>query len=210
MSSDQATPAKAPYHHGDLRRSLCEEALQVIRSDGIAALSLRRLAERVGVSQTALYHYFRNKEDLLLVVGEAAIEDFNQYLFAALDASTGDRLEAFVVAYLRYARDNPEVYELIFGRASWKDASPHAFHQTARASIRRYSTLIQGLQARGVIAGEINVLRLLQVGWATLHGLSRMYNDGLAFTAEAIEDIGLHAARLLRGTLTGQPGADAR
>ena len=44
----------------------------------------------------------------------------------------------------------------------------------------------------------------------SLHGLSRMYNDGLAFTAEAIEDIGLHAARLLRGTLTGQSGADAR
>lgn len=210
MSSDQAGQAKAPYHHGDLRRSLCEEALQVIRTDGIAALSLRRLAERVGVSQTALYHYFRNKEDLLLVVGEAAIEDFNRHLFAALDAGDGDRLEAFVVAYLRYARDNPEVYELIFGRASWKDARPHAFHQTARASIRRYSSLIQGLQERSVIPSDVNVLRLVQVGWATLHGLSRMYNDGLAFTAEAIEDIGLHAARILRGTLQGQGSAGVR
>jgi len=38
---------------------------------GIGALSLRKLAERVGVSPPALYHHFKNKQDLLLALGEA-------------------------------------------------------------------------------------------------------------------------------------------
>lgn len=203
MSRPHNTQGKASYHHGDLRRSLIDHALELIRDQGIDGLSLRKLAERVGVSQTALYHYFKDKQDLLLVLGEAAVEQFTQALIDSVAAQApGQQLEAFVVAYIRYARENPELYELMLGRTTWKQARQHSFHQAARGSIRRFGEVLQGLQSSGALPSDINTLRLVQVSWATLHGLCRMYNDGLAFTAEDIEDIGRYAAALLQQTLT--------
>ena len=49
------------YHHGDLRAALLEAAAQRIESQGVDALSLRKLADDVGVSRSALYHHFRDK-----------------------------------------------------------------------------------------------------------------------------------------------------
>ncbi len=209
MSRPHNTQGKAPYHHGDLRRSLIDNALELIRSNGIEGLSLRKLAERVGVSQTALYHYFKDKQDLLLAIGETAVEQFTQTLLDSIaGAAPGHQLEAFVVAYIRYARENPELYELLLGRTTWRSARQHTFHQTARHSIRRFGEVLQGLQQIGILPADVDTLRLVQVSWATLHGLCRMYNDGLAFTPETIEDIARYAAGMLQQTLRqASPGS---
>lgn len=202
MSRPHNTQGKATYHHGDLRRSLIDNALELIRANGIEGLSLRKLAERVGVSQTALYHYFKDKQDLLLAIGETVVEQFTQTLIDSIASQPpGRQLEAFVVAYIRYARENPELYELLLGRTTWKNARPHAFHQTARHSIRRFGEVLQSLQTNGALPANIDTLRLVQVSWATLHGLCRMYNDGLAFTPEAIEDIARYAAGMMQQAL---------
>src|SRR6266542_1478214 len=58
------------YHHGDLRRALLEEAVRTIRDDGVAALTLRAVGARLGVSRTALYRHFADKSALLNAVSE--------------------------------------------------------------------------------------------------------------------------------------------
>ena len=60
--------AERPYHHGDLRRALLAAALDVIATDGPAALSLRDLARRAGVSHAAPAHHFRDRTGLLTAV----------------------------------------------------------------------------------------------------------------------------------------------
>src|ERR671918_167767 len=57
------------YHHGDLRRSLLEEAVRTIQTHGVEALTLRTVGERLGVSRTALYRHFADKPALLAAVG---------------------------------------------------------------------------------------------------------------------------------------------
>ena len=52
------------YHHGDLRSALIEAATTIIEDSGIDALSLRKLAEVTGVSRTAPYHHFKDKNAL--------------------------------------------------------------------------------------------------------------------------------------------------
>ena len=187
---------KQGYHHGDLRRSLIEQGLILVREVGIEALSLRQLAERVGVSTPALYHHFRNKQALLAALGEAGIVRFEAALHPALMADCP--VDAFVLAYVRFARDNPQIYELVFGGATWRNPEADDFRLAARHSVRVLGEHLQRAQRSGRLPAEVNVLRLIQVGWATLHGLCRMYNDGLAFTPETIEDIARHAVLLLR------------
>lgn len=200
--SSRKPAARAAYHHGDLRRELLAEAEQLLRTEGLAALSLRKLAERVGVSPAALYHHVRDKQALLCALGEEAaqrlVEALRQGISAETDMET--RFERFVAIYVRFALDNPELYELLFGRTSWKaeGEASEAFRARARAAFRTYAELVESLQAQGHVAADLNPLRLAQVSWATLHGLCCMHNDGLAFRPADVEEISQYARWLLQ------------
>ncbi|MEO6698424.1 MAG: TetR/AcrR family transcriptional regulator [Paraperlucidibaca sp.] len=196
MSSAKPKPS---YHHGDLRRSILAAGLARIRAQGVQGLSLRQLAEELGVSTPALYHHFRSKHALLMGLGEAAMAEFVVVMQAAIanDASA----ESFALAYVGFARHEAALYDLIFGSLLWRDAEAEAFQAAARAHVRVITSHVQNLQKQGELPNSVNALRVVQVAWATLHGLCRMYNDGLAFTAETIEDIAKTAMALIHQAL---------
>jgi AcrR family transcriptional regulator len=196
------------YHHGDLRRELLREGLALVRELGIEGLTLQKLAKRVGVSAPALYHHFASKQALLFALGEAAIGELETALAPTLTptrtssgAEVGVPLEAFVLTYVRFARENPELYELMFGRSTWRGGERTEFHAHARRSFRALGERVALLRLAGHVPSRVEPLRLTQVAWATLHGLCCMYNDGLAFTAETVEDIAKYAVKLLTSAL---------
>ncbi|MDF3030085.1 MAG: TetR family transcriptional regulator [Moraxellaceae bacterium] len=210
MSIQQGTP-KSSYHHGDLRRGMIEAAIALMEQEGIEALSLRKLAEQLGVSPPALYHHFRDKQALLCAIGEAAIDLFAGEMHDGLAEVDGleARFERFVTVYVRFALGRPELYELLFGRVIWKGEGPEseAFRSKARASFRSYAEMVMSLQAQGWLPPDLNPLRLAQVMWGTLHGLCCMYNDGLAFSPGDVEEISQYARWLLQ-RLRHKPGRD--
>jgi AcrR family transcriptional regulator len=63
-----AAGRRRPYHHGNLRRALLDQALATIRSEGVDGLTLREIGTRTGVSRTALYRHFADKRALLSAV----------------------------------------------------------------------------------------------------------------------------------------------
>lgn len=196
------------YHHGDLRRELLREGLALVREVGIEGLTLQKLAKRVGVSAPALYHHFASRQALLFALGEAAIGELEAALAPTLTPTTTSNgaearlsLEAFVLTYVRFARENPELYELMFGRSTWRGGERTEFHAHARRSFRALGERVALLRLAGHVPSRVEPLRLTQVCWATLHGLCCMYNDGLAFTAETVEDIAKYAVKLLTSAL---------
>ncbi|MEM1118047.1 MAG: helix-turn-helix domain-containing protein, partial [Bacteroidota bacterium] len=108
------------YHHGDLRRTLLDEAAHVLDVQGVGALSLRDLARRAGVSATAPYHHFKGKADLVTALADDALADLDAALAradaeaAAAGATPGKRLCAIGVAYVLFAVDHPERFRLAF------------------------------------------------------------------------------------------------
>ena len=67
-ASTSIETSRSSYHHGDLRAALLAAARDMIAEAGIEGLSLRKLAERAGVSRTAPYHHFQDKNDLLCAI----------------------------------------------------------------------------------------------------------------------------------------------
>lgn len=183
------------YHHGDLSPALRTQALLFIREQGIAALSLRKLADSIGVSAPAIYHHYRNKEDLLRALALTGLERFNQEIYPLLLASPPNWQEnyrRFAHAYLDFARQDPELYELMFGRTLWKSPGDDDYKQAARQTFRRYCEALLHL-----LPPLPQPIRLAQMGWATLHGLAHMLNDGLAFRPEDLQDIADYAVNWL-------------
>ncbi|PKM22753.1 MAG: TetR family transcriptional regulator [Gammaproteobacteria bacterium HGW-Gammaproteobacteria-14] len=194
-----------PYHHGDLRSALLQEANVMLKESGIDGLSLRQLAERVGVSRMAPYHHFKDKHELLCALAAQGFRDLDQLVTdAGLDGSAphDQVLSHFVQAYLRFALDNPDRYELMFGRPIWKSARPTAeLREIAFACFRHYAERLIGLLNSKRIPEGSNPLRLAQASWATLHGLCRLMIDGIYVNQNDMEEVSQEAVALMMSVL---------
>jgi AcrR family transcriptional regulator len=136
--------SKAAYHHGDLRQALIDAALAVVEQGGAEALSLRELAESLGVTRAAPYRHFADRDDLLACVAARGFEDLNVGYEAAL-AAPGDGCAKLRVAsqvYVDFAERRPGLFKLMFESDLLARSPPpevligpanHAYHLLWRA-----------------------------------------------------------------------------
>jgi len=190
-TASQST-ARPSYHHGDLRQVLLRSAKQLIAEAGIENLSLRRLAERAGVSRTAPYHHFSDKNDLLCAIAAAGFRRRHQTAAAEFDNADKTMLEkfhAYINGYMQFAVDNPEEYELMFGRSIWKQQnSTEELRDVAYPCFQHQVDMMRCWQDCGVISGD-NPLRTAQVIWGALHGIAKLFIDGIYTDTAQIEEV---------------------
>ena len=213
MSSAPANVNRDHYHHGNLRRALIDETLSVIEQTGGTEISLRMLAQRLGVSHAAPYAHFPDKRALL---NETAAEGFRR-LAAALGKETAcggaDRpLTPCVRAYLAFATDQPGLYRLMFGGGIVQpsDTGFKAARQAAIAALERLtagtdqpstpsdqdvrqrrSALVQGL-LHGV--ASLIIARADADGTASETNLDALSDDLAATLASGIQAVGPRVA----------------
>src|ERR1700761_530273 len=104
-------------HHGDLRNGLLEAARTILEEESLAALTLRAVARKAGVSHAAPYRHFPNHEALLV---ELSIEGFDELREAIAEAAKGqgsesDKIANIGAAYMRFVAQRPALARLMFG-----------------------------------------------------------------------------------------------
>src|SRR5437764_560426 len=72
------------YHHGDLKAALIDSALEILRKEGLEALTLRAVARRAGVSQAAPYRHFADRRALVAAVAERGFERMQAAMMNAM------------------------------------------------------------------------------------------------------------------------------
>lgn len=206
-NTNQQQISRSSYHHGDLQRTLLIAAKQLIAEHGIENLSLRKLAQQVGVSRTAAYHHFNDKNDLLCAVAAEGFHqryDFMLSSFNNTNLTDKQKFEEFICEYIRYAAQNPEVYELMFGRCIWKQAKcSQQLKDIAYATFQYQLKMIKHWQKVGLIL-EDDPLRFSQVIWGAMHGIAKLYIDGIYKDAARIEEISSMAVKLFTAPLDTQ------
>lgn len=175
---------KNAYHHGDLKSVLLDETARILKEEGEAALSLRTLAARVGVSRTAPYHHFKDKQSLLSAVGEEGFVRFNQTMLASARKSRGrpakERIHAWVNTYVTFAVEHSEYYDLMYGGRLWQSESlSGSLLKSARGSLRANVERIRRAQDSGIYNRALDPVGFSHVAWGTLHGMSRLFIDGV-------------------------------
>lgn len=193
MSKNTQLPTKTHYHHGDLQSSLITAATTMINELGVEQLSLRKLSERVGVSRTAAYHHFKDKNDLLSAIaaqGFKAWQTQSEHIFNHSKFSAHEKYRKFVHAYVHFATENPSLYELMFGSTLWKtDGSSQFLKDIAYPSFQYQLEMTKLWQQQGLLNDQENTLRVAQVTWATLHGIARLLIDGIYADANNIDEM---------------------
>jgi AcrR family transcriptional regulator len=107
---------KPAYHHGDLKSALIAAALAAVEQAGPDAVSLRDLAQSLGVSRAAPYRHFDDRDALLAAVAARGFEGLSEVYETAL-AGPGDgraRLRRGLVGYLAFAQQRPGLHALMF------------------------------------------------------------------------------------------------
>jgi AcrR family transcriptional regulator len=107
------------YHHGDLRSALIEAGLELLKKRGADELSLREIARSVGVSATAVYRHFPDKQELVNALCRMGAEQLASAQVSASKAIGGGRegFDAMGQAYVRFALANPALFRLMMSNA---------------------------------------------------------------------------------------------
>jgi AcrR family transcriptional regulator len=160
-----------PYHHGDLRRALLDTALEAVGEQGPAALSLRDVARRAGVSHAAPTHHFRDKTALLTAL---AAEGWSLLADALREAAEGGRGFAELgVAYVVFATSHPAHFAVMRapGLARGDDPDLVAAMERARAQMQ---TGVRHFEAGSTRDADTTAL----AAWSLVHGLAALILEG--------------------------------
>lgn len=177
--SRKRTPSRRTYHHGDLRRTLLATALELVEEDDAAALTLREVARRAGVTHSAPYHHFATKTDLLAAVAEEGFRLlYTEQLQATakLGADPVARLQALGVAYVKFAVGRPGRFRVMFRShlEGWVDYP--AVLEAAQLSFVLLTTTAD--EARRAGAVDVDLLEFVLAAWSVVHGLATLWLDG--------------------------------
>jgi AcrR family transcriptional regulator len=164
------------YHHGRLREALLEGALAMAQEGGPDAVGLREAARRAGVSPTAAYRHFADRDALLGAVRDAASDELSARMRAELETADGSAtqtLRATGSAYVRFAIDEPGLFRTAF-------ASCTAAPQPRTPEELPYVLLgkaLDGLVAEGLMPAARRA-GAEEVAWACVHGVARLVLEG--------------------------------
>lgn len=157
----------------NLREECVAEAFAIVGEAGVAGLSIREVARRLGVSHQAPYKHFRSAEELLAEIVRRTFVQFAEHLEARpAKGRAKEDLRALGEAYLQFARAHPLHYRLMF-----ETAVPHAerYPGTIAAARHAFGILwgaIERAQHPARPAGKKASRMDALFVWATVHGLA--------------------------------------
>jgi AcrR family transcriptional regulator len=192
----KAARREAAYHHGSLRDALIAAAQRILEDEGLAALSLRAVARRAGVSPAAPYHHFPDKQALLDAVAERGFDALTAAMTTRMEKVKGApaRLDASGIGYVAFAIANPALCGLMFSAVGQNASSGTTLD---RARQRAYAVLQDAVAACSP-DGQASAAECLRL-WALVHGIAKLVLEGCVRPTDfGLRDGEALAAYLLR------------
>ena len=168
------------YHHGDLKNALIEAGLDILAKDGVGGLSLRKVARKAGVSHSAPYAHFTDKQALIAAIsteGYRFLYERTKEIREKLPDEPDRQLVEVAWAYVRFAQTNPAHFKVTFSNAVEREKDyPALVEMTGNL----FGQVVQIVEA----CGKANVLEAMEpeamaVGvWSVVHGFASLLIEG--------------------------------
>lgn len=161
----------------DIPRRAVEEGARLLETARGRDFTLAEVAAAVGCRAPALYNHFANKDALLRAIHDEGFRRLYAYK-VGLDAAGLDplaRLRAGGLAYLAFARENPELYRLMFAPPPLPGLEPMPFdtRHPARGAFDRLRGAVEACRDAGHLAG-LDAERTAFTLWSAVHGAASL------------------------------------
>lgn len=177
------------YHHGNLRQALVEAGIAQLEEDGLEALSMRRIAARVGVSHTAPKNHFGSFRGLLSAIAAEGFRRHAVHMQRDVSAETDRKaqLNAAMRGYVRFALEHPALFRLMFS-STMCDHDDEALKREASESYRVLMRISDGLQwdKAGTPGAQRKTETMI---WSFVHGYTMLRIDDQLMLGEVGGDI---------------------
>jgi AcrR family transcriptional regulator len=165
-------PKKKSYHHGDLKNALIEAGADILSKDGVSGLSLRKVAQKAGVSHTAPYAHFADKQALIAAISTEGYKQLYDQIARVAEQYRSDPLQRLVEsswAYVEFALDEPDHFKVTLSGMIEKEQDYPAFVETAKQTFSLVVDIVAQCQQAGLLRKGAADLTAVSV-WALIHG----------------------------------------
>jgi len=170
--------AKEQYHHGDLKNALIRAGTELLAEEGVTSLSLRQVAARAGVSHSAPYAHFADKQALIAAISTEGFRRLYDCMAeAAAEPDPARALENAAWAYVQFALDNRACFQLMFSGVLEEEGQYPEFVAISHQNFGQIEELTRRCQAAGLLRpGPADVAALSL--WSLVHGFVFLRLEG--------------------------------
>ena len=195
-----------------LRQLILDAAQAIIESNGLAGLSAREIARRIGYSPGTIYNMFENLDDVVLHVEARVLDELDARLAGALtQGAPQDRARELAQTYLAFTHERPKLWNLLFEHYMPGGADTPAWYQQKLELLMTH--VETALEPHFPPGADANRKRAARVLWAGVHGITSLStaNKLSNITTEAagpfVADLVTHYLAGLRANASEGKGA---
>lgn len=178
-------PRKKAYHHGDLKNALIEAGADILAKDGVSGLSLRKVAQKAGVSHAAPYAHFADKQALIAAISTDGYRRLYEALSTAAQQHADDPARQLIEgawAYVQFALNDTDHFKITLSGVIEKEKDYPAFVEISQQSFALVVQIVAACQRAKVL--KPGPSDLIAVGvWSLIHGfVSLILEDQISHT----------------------------
>jgi AcrR family transcriptional regulator len=171
---------KKKYHHGDLKNALIKAGVDILGKDGVAGLSLRKVAQKAGVSHAAPYAHFADKQALIAAISTEGYQKLFDQLVAVREKYQDDPRRQLVEAawaYVQFAQTDPAHFRVTFSSAVEHEKDYPALVEMTGKTFGEVVGIVEACQASGLLrSGPVDMLAVSV--WSIVHGFASLLIEG--------------------------------
>jgi AcrR family transcriptional regulator len=163
-----------PHHHGDLRAALVQAGIDILQTDGLNGLSLRKCAARAGVSHAAPAHHFDGLVGLKGAIAHHGLTLFREAMADASEEAQTDiaRLKGICRGYVNFVAERPALFRLMFGfEAHEREKAAREIDDTVAYDLLRAA-------CAPFVRADLPAPILEAQVWSLIHGYATLYLTG--------------------------------
>ena len=168
------------YHHGDLKNALIQAGVAILSKEGIEGLSLRKVAQRAGVSHNAPYSHFPDKQSLIAAISTEGFKQLYDEIGAIQSAYPGNpkkQLQEGAWAYVQFAINHTDTFKIMFSGVLEKEKEYPAFVEISQKTFKRVVEIVSACQEAQILNSAPPELMAVAV-WGQIHGIISLMLEG--------------------------------
>jgi AcrR family transcriptional regulator len=171
---------KKTYHHGDLKNALIQAGVEILAEDGVSGLSLRKVALKAGVSHSAPYAHFADKQALIAAISTEGFRQLYERVSGVTEkykSQPSKQLIEVAWAYVQFAMDDPDRFKVMFSAVLEKEKEYPEFVTESQRNFQLVKMIVEANQASGQLRSGSSELAALSA-WGIVHGFVMLLLEG--------------------------------